>query len=104
MAVLYELVRHGNSFIAGGEMTAGAKAALHELEKMMQTLGGVLGLFEKPRQDLEIPEEIQALVAARTEARASKDWAEADRIRDELKAKGWVLEDKAGGTRVKKIT
>jgi cysteinyl-tRNA synthetase len=104
VAVLYELVRHGNSFIAGGDMTAGARSALHELEKMMQTLGGVLGLFEKPRQDLEIPEDVQALVVARTDARAAKDWAEADRIRDELKAKGWVLEDKAGGTRVKRIT
>ena len=41
--------------------------------------------------------EIDALVSARTEARASKDFAEADRIRDELTARGIVVEDTPNG-------
>ena len=41
---------------------------------------------------------IQRLIEARTSARASKDFAEADRVRDQLKAMGVVLEDGAGGT------
>jgi len=43
--------------------------------------------------------EIDALVAARTEARKSKNWAEADRIRDELNSRGIVLEDTKDGVK-----
>ena len=41
--------------------------------------------------------EIDALVAARNAARDAKDWAEADRVRDELNARGIVVEDTADG-------
>ena len=41
---------------------------------------------------------IEALITARREARARRDWVEADRIRDELAHNGVVLEDGAGGT------
>ncbi|HEX6957814.1 MAG TPA: cysteine--tRNA ligase [Ferrovibrio sp.] len=44
------------------------------------------------------PEEIEGLIARRHAARARKDWAESDRIRDELAARGILLEDKAGQT------
>jgi cysteinyl-tRNA synthetase len=44
-------------------------------------------------------DDISALVLARTEARAARDWAESDRIRDELAGRGIVLEDGPDGTR-----
>lgn len=47
--------------------------------------------------------EIEALIVERTEAKKNKDWATADAIRDELKAKGVVLEDSPSGTTWKKV-
>lgn len=58
---------------------------------------------EKEAAPVEGAEEIEALVAARTEAKKAKNWAEADRIRDELKAMGIELLDSKEGTTWKKV-
>ncbi len=55
-------------------------------------------LRQKPADLAVAPEEIEALITRRTEARKNKDWAGADKIRDELLAMGILLEDKPGGT------
>ena len=47
--------------------------------------------------------EIDALVAARTEAKKAKNWAEADRIRDELKARGIEIIDTPQGAKWRKV-
>ena len=63
-------------------------------------IAGVLGL--ELRADAgEVPPEVLARARARDEARASKDWAAADQIRDELTGAGWVVEDTADGTTVR---
>jgi cysteinyl-tRNA synthetase len=54
------------------------------------------------RMETEIPAEILALTEARTEAKKAKDFKRADAIRDELKAKGWVIEDSPKGIKLKK--
>ena len=46
---------------------------------------------------LKIPKEVGEKVHLREEARLKKDWATADRLRDELDAEGWLVEDTAGG-------
>jgi cysteinyl-tRNA synthetase len=51
----------------------------------------------------EAPAEIVALLEARQAARKSKDFRRADAIRDELKSKGWVIEDTPKGPKLKKI-
>ena len=67
-------------------------------------LGGVLGLFEKPRDAAPPPEvlaRIEALVRARDQARARRDWKAADQLRGELQALGATTEDTPQGTRWK---
>ena len=63
---------------------------------MFNRLADVLGLLYS-RKEQSLDEEIEALIAQRTRARAEKDWATADRIRDELKARHVVLEDTPQG-------
>ena len=50
----------------------------------------------------EVPSEIQALLDQRAEARKAKNWAESDRIRDELKAQGIIVEDTPQGMKWKR--
>ena len=68
----------------------------------LRELGEVLGLFWTPLViEVKVPEEILAKIEEREDARKAKDWARADALRDEVAALGWVIEDRAGGARVK---
>ena len=61
-----------------------------------------LGLAEWQPREEAIPEAVQALAAARSAARAAKQWAEADRLRSELHAAGWEMEDRSDGYALKR--
>lgn len=63
------------------------------LEGLMHALGLELPALEKA----EVPDGVKALAEARLAARQIKDWAESDRLRDELAALGWQVKDVAGG-------
>ena len=60
----------------------------------------VLGVLE-PEQE-QVPEDVEALATARQAARAAKDFAEADRLRDELAAQGWLIKDTPDGPMLKR--
>jgi cysteinyl-tRNA synthetase len=51
-----------------------------------------------PKAADSLPAEVQSMVEARKEARRTKNWSESDRLRDELKAKGWTVEDRKDGS------
>jgi len=88
VATLFDAVKRAN---ADGDL--GAAAAALEIAV-------VLGL-ELRSEVAAVPDEVLARARARDDARAAKDWATADRIRDELTAEGWTVEDTADGTVVR---
>ena len=97
IAVLFGVAREVNRLKEKDEK----KAAL--LASVLKRLGAHLGLLERDPDVFRKGEggnddEIEALIAQRLEARANKNWAESDRIRDELAEQGVVLEDNADGT------
>jgi len=65
-------------------------------------LTDVLGLLYERRQN-GIDEQIEAMIEQRTQARRQKNWAESDRLRDELKDMGVVLEDTPQGVKWHRI-
>jgi cysteinyl-tRNA synthetase len=73
---------------------------------VLRRLGGILGVLQRKPDDFLkgasqgglSNEEIEALIAARLAARATRNWAESDRIRDTLKAQNVILEDGKDGT------
>ncbi len=95
ISAVFELVRDINSLVLGKNQS---KATAEYAAKIFDELTGVLGLVYNRKTEV-LDEDIDAMIEARTQARKDKNWAEADRIRDELKAMGIVLEDTAQGVK-----
>ena len=97
-AAVFELVRASNAAIATLSPSE-AVAIINVFRRMDEVLGVIF--FEKKEKE-EVPEEILAILNERAAARAAKNWAESDRLRDELAAKGWIVKDSRDGQSVTK--
>jgi cysteinyl-tRNA synthetase len=102
LAALHETVRSGNTALDSGDEVTAAEAAAR-----VSTMLEVLGLSGSAVPDASAAGEsaesaalaglVEARIAERAEARAAKDWARSDAIRDELAAVGVVVKDGANG-------
>jgi cysteinyl-tRNA synthetase len=96
MAAIFELVKQINQARAEGA----TQAQLEPAQAMFNELTGVLGLQLEELSGAQTSADpfIDLLVEVRNELRAQKNWALSDKIRDELKALGVILEDSKDGT------
>ncbi|MGJ3238608.1 MAG: cysteine--tRNA ligase [Anaerolineae bacterium] len=102
IAALQELTRDVNTLLNSGQEIG--SETLHAINDLYNELGGeVMGIIPKTETASNANEEresalIQMLIEMRAQARANKDYAESDRIRDALAEIGVILEDRADGT------
>ncbi len=95
VALLSDLRRRANVHLDAGE-----EASARPLVAAVRAIAGALGLTLGPAGDEAVPDEVLDLVARRDQARAARDFAAADALRDEMVGLGWVVEDSAAGTKV----
>ncbi|HEY3397560.1 MAG TPA: cysteine--tRNA ligase [Armatimonadota bacterium] len=99
LGAVYEVLAQTNPLIESGAFQTGDR---DQVLAFLRDTDQVLGLLTEALADLEAPQspedaEIDALVAERTAARAEKNWARGDEIRDELTARGIIVEDTPAG-------
>ena len=96
LGAVFELVKEINLKINEGVQS---KDLVAYAIKTFDDLMNVLGLLYERKEEKSLDDEIEELIKARNDARKAKNWAEADRIRDELKAQGIILEDTPQGVK-----
>ncbi|MDR0888988.1 MAG: cysteine--tRNA ligase [Coriobacteriales bacterium] len=99
IAAIYDLIGIGNKAAAAGVDACELEDVLGTVTELLGVLGVDIVSASEAKSG-SIPAEIDVMLGERAEARARKDWARADEIRDELDAMGYVIEDTASGTRV----
>ncbi|MFH1408818.1 MAG: cysteine--tRNA ligase [Nanoarchaeota archaeon] len=99
LAAVQEFTTEMNSKDNDGKLSAGDYQAIHDF---MMDLDEVLGLFDV--EDEELPKAVKALIDKREEARKKKDFATSDRLREEIRKKGFQVDDTKDGVRWRKIT
>ena len=95
ITALFELARDINTNL--NPQTKPSKELCEFALSLYKELADVLGLLYVKKDD-GVDDEVQSLIDQRTQARKDKNWAEADRIRDELKARGITIKDTPNGT------
>jgi len=98
ITVLFELSKDLNTNLNVNS----SKEVVSKALGVLRELGAPLGILQKSTKG-SLEDEIEALIEARQKARKEKNFAEADKIRDDLKARGIVLEDTPQGVRWKKV-
>ena len=90
-----QIIRDANAQ-AAAIMDKAVKAVLDTLDE----LTGVLGILRRKTDEKD--DAVEKLLAARAEARANKNWAESDRLRDEITKLGYILKDTKQGQQISK--
>ncbi len=101
LAAVFILQREINKLLESNKLSKVESERTMDLLRKFDTVLGVLNVDAV--QEDEIPSEVRALAEGRFNARKNKDYAEADRCRNELTRLGYMVEDGSGSYRIKKI-
>jgi cysteinyl-tRNA synthetase len=103
LGVVFDLVRALNSAIDAGELKAADAPAVRAAFDRFDRVLGILSLRDAEDDQPPVPvDEIQLQIVARRAAKSARNFAEADRIREDLATRGILLEDTPSGTRWKR--
>ncbi|MEM3459145.1 MAG: cysteine--tRNA ligase [Candidatus Bathyarchaeia archaeon] len=96
LAALFDFVREVNKLMDNNLLS---KKEAEEVYNLMLRFDKVLGVIGEAKKEEKLPEEAEELIRKREEARKAKDWKTADKIRDQLKAMGVIIEDTPQGVK-----
>ncbi|MEM3054407.1 MAG: cysteine--tRNA ligase [Candidatus Bathyarchaeia archaeon] len=96
LAVLFDFVREVNRIMDENMLS---KNEAEEVYALMMRLDKVLGVIGEVKVEEKLPKEAEELIRRREEARKAKDWKTADKIREQLKAMGIIIEDTPQGVK-----
>jgi cysteinyl-tRNA synthetase len=100
LGVLFEFIREMNKLNSESKIS---KDDAEFIIKAIKELDSVFGILEMTKEENHIvPEDIIKIAELRKKAKSAKDWAEADRLRDELKDNGYIVIDSKDGYKLKK--
>jgi cysteinyl-tRNA synthetase len=94
MGQLFDLIRDSNRAMDAGELLA------TEAQNVLADWARINHVLTLEPELRAIPDEVLALVEQRQQARAAKNWAESDRLRDEIAKLGWVVKDTKDGPKL----
>lgn len=100
VTALFELARDLNKMSADNTVS---KQQLTKGAELFDTMTGVLGILYNRKKADEVPDDVKELAEKRSEARKAKDFALADKLRDEIAALGWQIKETRQGTEITKL-
>ncbi|MDH5754531.1 MAG: cysteine--tRNA ligase [Candidatus Bathyarchaeota archaeon] len=98
LATLFDFVREVNKLMDDNMLS---RKEAEKVCKLMMRFDKVLGVIGKVKKEEKLPKEAEELIRKREEARKAKDWKTADKIREQLKAMGIIIEDTPQGVKWK---
>jgi cysteinyl-tRNA synthetase len=102
---IFEAVRAGNQVLGDGGTSPHQGAILAQVARRVREMAALLAIdVDAGRSNgREVPSDVLEMVRAREDARRSRNWAVADRLRDGIRARGFVVEDRQEGPLVKAV-